>query len=69
MKKLLTSAMVLGSVLALGACQTTTSNMANEQDETETLTQAPYADDRTVGPATAAPVRSAEPVFEERQMK
>ncbi|MCB1529435.1 MAG: hypothetical protein H6853_00950 [Rhodospirillales bacterium] len=69
MKKLLTSALVLGSVVALGACQTTQSNMANEQDETETLTQAPYADDRTVGPNDPAPVRSAEPVFEERQMK
>lgn len=66
MKKLLTSAVVLGSVLVLGACQTAGTS---EQDATETLTQAPYADDRTVGRNDPAPVRSAEPVFEKRQMK
>lgn len=66
MKKLLVNALVLGSTVALAACA---SDNYSRQDET--LTQAPYAEERTVGsaPAKAAPVRSAEPVFESRQTK
>lgn len=66
MKKLLINALVIGSTVALAAC-------ASEGNSTqdETLTQAPYAEERTVGdaPAQATPVRSAEPVFESRQTK
>ena len=68
MKKLLTTAMVLGSTVALAAC---TANGTSDADLDGALTQAPYAEERTVG-ATAAPapvVRSAEPVFESRQVK
>lgn len=70
MKKLLMTAIVLGSTVALGACAS--DNGYNNADET--LTQAPYAEERTVGasqnPVTRAPVvRSAEPVFERRQVK
>jgi hypothetical protein len=67
MKKFVLSMMVLGSAGALAAC----GNADAQRDAT--LTQAPYAEERTVG-ATAEPVRrpvvrSAQPVFEERQMK
>ena len=59
--------MVLGSAGMLAAC----GDDYNGRDAT--LTQAPYAEERTVG-ATAEPVRrpvvrSAQPVFEERQTK
>jgi hypothetical protein len=64
MKKLLTTAALLGSVLAVSACATDGSSQ-----EDETLTQAPYAEERTVGPEDKAQVRSAEPVFERRQVK
>lgn len=67
MKKLMTTALMLGSVTAIAACSATGTS---ELDETRT--QAPYAEERTVGyeryEAPAA-VRSAEPVFEERTMK
>lgn len=68
MKKLLLSTLVLGSTVAVAAC-TSNTNSANDLDGA--LTQAPYAEERTVG-ATQAPapvVRSAEPVFESRQVK
>jgi len=65
MKKLLMNAMVLASVVGVAACS---SNGASSTDET--LTQAPYAEERTVGNAPAQEtVRSAEPVFESKQVK
>lgn len=65
MKKLLTTAALLGSVLAVSACASDGSF-----SEDETMTQAPYAEERTVGPEQRAQtVRSAEPVFERRQVK
>ena len=68
MKKLLLTTMVLGSTIAVAACSGTMS----DSDLDGTLTQAPYAEERTVGTSGAAPapvVRSAEPVFESRQVK
>jgi hypothetical protein len=65
MKKLLMNALVLASVVGVAACA---SGGASETDET--LTQAPYAEERTVGNAPAQEtVRSAEPVFESKQVK
>ncbi len=65
MKKYLASTLALLGVVALSACAADGSS-----HEDETLTQAPYAEERTVGPEQRAPVvRSAEPVFVERQMK
>ncbi len=69
MKKLLAAVCVLGSTLALTACDTTGSGYVD--------TQPPYAQERTVGtgpvaaaPApAAAPVKSAEPVFEKKVTK
>ena len=69
MKKLLAAVCVLGSTLALTACDTTGSGYVD--------TQPPYAQERTVGsaPVAAAPVvahepaKSAEPVFEKRVTK
>lgn len=69
MKKLLLTTMVLGSTVAVSAC---TSNGQSANDLDGALTQAPYAEERTVGSTQAAPapvVRSAEPVFESRQTK
>ena len=69
MKKLLTSLLVLGSTVAVAACSADGTSSA---DLDGTLTQAPYAEERTVGasPAQPAPVmRSAAPVFESRQVK
>lgn len=63
----MTTALMLGSLTAIAACSATGTS---ELDETRT--QAPYAEERTVGyePYKAAtPVRSAEPVFEEKTMK
>ena len=68
MKKLLTSLLVLGSTVAVAAC---TANGTSGSDLDGSLTQAPYAEERTVG-STRAPapvVRSAAPVFESRQVK
>lgn len=69
MKKLLTTAMVLGSTVALAACA---GNGMSDADLDGSLTGAPYAEERTVG-STPAPapvvVRSAAPVFQERQTK
>lgn len=64
MKKLIASVLIVGSAAALTACSSD-----GMYDQDETLTQAPYAEERTVGDAPAAPVRSAEPVFERRQVK
>lgn len=65
MKKLLMNALVLGSVVGVAACSTSGTSQTDE-----TLTQAPYAEERTVGSAPAQEtVRSAEPVFESRQVK
>lgn len=65
MKKLLSSALIMGSLLAVSACAS-----SGMSEEDETLTQAPYAEERTVGPEDQArTVRSAEPVFERRQVK
>ncbi len=68
MKKLLTTALVLGSTAAIAAC----SSGFGSDELDETLNQAPYAEERTVGATEApmrAPMRSAEPVFEARQVK
>ena len=65
MKKLLMNALVLASVVGVAACATEGSST---QDET--LTQAPYAEERTVGNAPSqTTVQSAEPVFESKQVK
>ena len=66
MKTLLATVMVLGSTLALTACDTTGSGYVD--------TQPPYAQERTVSAAPAVqpapePARSAEPVFEKRVTK
>lgn len=65
MTKLLMNVLVLASVVGVAACS---SNSDSNTDET--LTQAPYAEERTVGnaPATTT-VQSAEPVFESKQVK
>ncbi|OFW87126.1 MAG: hypothetical protein A3J37_08355 [Alphaproteobacteria bacterium RIFCSPHIGHO2_12_FULL_45_9] len=63
MKKLLATACIIGSTLALTACDTTGSGYVD--------TQPPYAQERTVGsaPVAPAPVKSAEPVFEKKVTK
>ncbi len=71
MKKLLSTLLVLGSTVAVAACGAT-GNSADDLDGA--LTGAPYAEERTIGATEAvrraAPVvRSAEPVFESRQVK
>ena len=69
MKKLLTSLLVLGSTVAIAAC---TANGQSANDMDGALTQAPYAEERTVGSTQSTPapvVRSAQPVFERRQVK
>ena len=63
MKKLLATICVLGSTLALTACDSTGTGYVD--------TQPPYASERTVG-AVQAPVEapaSAEPVMEKRVTK
>jgi len=65
MKKLMLTAMVLGSSVTLAACA------GSSYNEDVTYTDGPYSEERTIG-ATEAParvVRSAAPVFEETQMK
>ncbi len=61
------TAMVLGSSVTLAACADNRYN--NDAD----LTNAPYAEDRTVGAdnnvVRRPVVRSAEPVFVDKQMK
>lgn len=65
MKKLLMNTLVLASVVGVAACST-----AGTSQTDETLTQAPYAEERTVGNApTQTTVQSAEPVFESKQVK
>lgn len=65
MKKLLMNALVLASVAGVAACASEGGTATDE-----TLTQAPYAEERTVGNAPAQEtVQSAEPVFESRQVK
>lgn len=65
MTKLLMNVLVLASVVGVAACSSTGASSTDE-----TLTQAPYAEERTVGNAPAqTTVRSAEPVFESRQVK
>lgn len=58
--------MVLGSATVLAACS---NGYGNDED----LTNAPYSEERTVGAdervVRRPVVRSAEPVFVERQMK
>lgn len=71
MKKLLLTTMVLGSTIAVSACSGTHS----DHDLDGALSQPPYAEERTAGSTSAAPmrkapvVRSAEPVFESKQVK
>jgi len=65
MTKLLMNVLVLASVVGIAACSTAGGNTNGE-----TLTQAPYAEERTVGNAPAQEtVQSAEPVFESKQVK
>jgi hypothetical protein len=68
MKKLLSTALVLGSAVAISACA---ANGASETDMDGPMTGAPYSEERTIGtnPRPAPVVRSAEPVFERRQVK
>jgi len=74
MKKILLATMVLGSTVAISACST---GFGASDTLDETLTQAPYAEERTVGSvpaavvrsAPAAAVRSAAPVFQAQQVK
>lgn len=69
MKKFLTTALVLGSTVAVAACS---AQGYSDTDLDGSMLQAPYAEERTVGKTNAvrpAPVRSAEPVFERRQVK
>ena len=65
MKKLLATVCIIGSTLALTACDSTGSGYVD--------TQPPYAQERTAGEAPAmaapAPVKSAEPVFEKKVTK
>jgi hypothetical protein len=67
MKKLLLTTLLAGSTALVAAC----AGDNNYSQADETLTQAPYAEERTVGASEApAPVvRSAAPVFESRQVK
>ncbi len=65
MTKLLMNVLFLASVVGVAACS---SNGTSSTDET--LTQAPYAEERTVGNAPAQEtVMSADPVFESKQVK
>ncbi|MAZ76033.1 MAG: hypothetical protein CMH31_01885 [Micavibrio sp.] len=66
MKKFLTTALILGSTVAVAAC---TSHGSSDTDLDGTMLQAPYAEERTVGKTAPAPVRSAAPVFERQQVK
>ena len=67
MKKLLSTLLVLGSTVAVAAC----ASNGNFGGELDTDRNAPYSEERTVGASDApAPVvRSAQPVFERRQVK
>jgi hypothetical protein len=57
--------LVLASVVGVAACSSTGSSATDE-----TLTQAPYAEERTVGKSVEqGSVQSAEPVFESKQVK
>lgn len=63
MKALLVTLCLIGSTMALTACDTTGQGYAD--------TQPPYASERTAGGerAAPAPVMSAEPVFEKKVTK
>lgn len=61
MTKVLALVCILGSTLALAACDTTGTGYVD--------TQAPYSMGRTAGGEQAAPVASAEPVFEKKVTK
>ncbi len=74
MKKLLTTALVLGSTVAIAACSTGITPCNGELDEC--TYGGPYTEERTIGTSGAAPVvratapvRSAEPVFQSSQVK
>ncbi len=64
MKKFIATVCLLGSALALSACESTGTGYVD--------TQPPYTQERTASSApapVAAPVRTAEPVFETRVLK
>lgn len=63
MKKLAATLCLIGSALALSACESTGEGYVD--------TQPPYASERTAGATQEAPaaVQSAEPVFEKRVTK
>ena len=65
MTKLFMNVLFMATVVGLAACSSTGTTSSSE----ETLTQAPYAEERTVGNAPAEAVQSAEPVFESKQVK
>lgn len=66
MKKLLSTLLVLGSTVAVAAC----GSSGNFGGELDTDRSAPYSEERTIGADDPAPVvRSAQPVFERRQVK
>lgn len=65
MTKLLMNVLMLASVVGVAACSSTGSSATDE-----TLTQAPYAEERTVGNAPAeGTMKSADPVFQGKQAK
>lgn len=62
MKKVIASLALLGSVVALSACDSSGDGYVD--------TQPPYSTERTAGATqAAAPVQSAEPVFEKKVTK
>ena len=64
MKKILANLCVVAVLGFTAACST-----HGHSEPDETLTQAPYAEERTVGDGPVSRVRSAQPVFERRQRK
>jgi len=60
MKKLVATLCLISATVALAACDSTGNGYVD--------TQPPYANERTAG-GSAAPVQSAEPVFEKRVTK
>ncbi len=64
MKKILSLVLVAGTLMATAACSSNGDKGMYSNDGA-----APYASDRTAGAQKAAPVKTAEPVFESRLVK